>query len=80
MGRMKIRSGDVVVVEFPGAVATKRRPAVVISTATYHATRPDLILGLLTSQVQDATRPTDCVLRDWPRRDFVGRRLFEPSS
>jgi len=57
--------GDVVIVEFPGARATKRRPAVVISTPAYHASRPDVVLGLITSRVDDATAPTDYVLQDW---------------
>ena len=57
--------GQVVIVNFPGAVATKRRPVVIVSTPTYHATRPDLILGLLTSDVGAATGPTDYVLLDW---------------
>jgi mRNA interferase MazF len=60
-----VRSGDVVTVDFPGATGIKRRPAVVVSTDTYHKTRPDTILGLLTSQVAAATGPTDYVLQDW---------------
>ena len=59
------KSGDVVTVEFPGAQVTKRRPAVVLSTETYHQTRPDVILGLVTSNVSAATAPSDCVLQDW---------------
>lgn len=57
--------GDVIVLDFPGAVDNKRRPAVVLSTATYHLQRPDVILGLLTTQVNRATTPTDYVLLDW---------------
>ncbi|MDI6793397.1 MAG: hypothetical protein QME81_11120 [bacterium] len=34
--------GSVVVVDFPGAVVVKRRPAVVLSTTTYHTQRPDV--------------------------------------
>jgi len=60
-----IRPGDVVTVDFPGARGIKRRPAVVVSTDTYHKTRPDVILSLLTSQVAVATGPTDYVLQDW---------------
>jgi mRNA interferase MazF len=56
---------DVVIVSFPGARLTKTRPAVVISTALYHGHRPDLIVGLLTTQVSQASQPTDCVLQDW---------------
>lgn len=60
-----VKPGDVVTVDFPGVTGIKRRPAVVVSTETYHRTRPDAILGLLTSQVAVATGPTDCVLQDW---------------
>jgi mRNA interferase MazF len=60
-----VKPGDVVTVDFPGATGIKRRPAVVVSTDTYHKTRPDVILGLLTSQVAVATGPTDHMLQDW---------------
>ncbi|MDH7486468.1 MAG: type II toxin-antitoxin system PemK/MazF family toxin [Anaerolineae bacterium] len=59
------KPGDVVTVDFPGVTGIKRRPAVVVSTDTYHRTRPDVILGLLTSQLAAATGPTDYVLQDW---------------
>lgn len=57
--------GDVVTVDFVGATGTKRRPAVVISSALYHQHRPDLVLGVLTSQVSRATTPLDYILEDW---------------
>lgn len=57
--------GDVVTVEFPGATGVKRRPAVVVSTETYHAHRPDLVLALLTTQTASSHAPTDYVLQDW---------------
>jgi mRNA interferase MazF len=60
-----IEAGDVVTVDFPGALGIKRRPAVVVSTHIYHTTRPDIIFGLLTSQISGATGPTDYVLKDW---------------
>lgn len=52
-------------VDFPGTLGIKRRPAVVISTDTYHAARPDVIVSLLTSQIAGATGPTDYILQDW---------------
>lgn len=58
------KSGDVVTVDFPGAQGIKRRPAVVVSTDTYHQTRPDVILGLLTTQIDSATAPTDYILQE----------------
>ena len=57
--------GDVVLVPFAGATGVKERPAVVVSSDLYHSCRPDVILGLLTSQLAEATAPTDYVLRDW---------------
>lgn len=60
-----IQAGDVVTVDFPGARGLKRRPAVVVSTDAYHAVRPDVIVGILTSQIARATAPTDYLLKDW---------------
>ena len=56
--------GDVVVLDFPGVTDVKRRPTVVISSPAYHASRPDLIVGLITSQIV-TPGPTDYVLQDW---------------
>ena len=47
---MNFNAGDVVAVDFPGVNGIKRRPAVVLSSALYHANRPDIIVGLLTSK------------------------------
>ena len=60
-----IKPGAVVTVDFPGATGVKRRPAVVVSTQTYHATRPDVILAVVTSQTPSATAPSDYLLQDW---------------
>ncbi len=60
-----LHPGDVVTIDFPGVVGMKRRPAVVLSSPVYHRYRPDVIVGIVTSQVQQATAPTDYVLQDW---------------
>jgi len=57
--------GDVVIVEFPGAILTKQRPAVVVSSDAYHAVRPDCVLALVTSNIASATTRFDHVLDDW---------------
>jgi len=67
--------GDVVTVEFPGIAETKRRPAVVVSTHLYQRTRPDVILGLLTTQITNATLPSDYALQDWEQAG-----LHKPST
>lgn len=71
-----IRPGDVVTVEFPGAHLRKRRPAVVVSTAIYHATRPDVVLGLVTSQIPPEVGPTDHVLVDWASAGLRTASMF----
>jgi mRNA interferase MazF len=44
--------GDIVTVDFPGVTGIKRRPAIVLSSNEYHAIRPDIIIGLITSQTK----------------------------
>ena len=67
--------GDVVIFNFPGAISAKRRPAVVVSTALYHSTGPDLILALLTTDLASATGPTDYVLQG-----YAAAGLHKPSA
>jgi mRNA-degrading endonuclease toxin of MazEF toxin-antitoxin module len=45
-----LKPGDVIVGAFPGAQVTKSRPAVVLSTEDYHRNRPDVVVGLITTQ------------------------------
>ena len=52
----------------------KRRPAVVVSNPAYHQTRPDVILGLLTSQA-----PAEAGLTDYPLQDWAAAGLRAPS-
>jgi mRNA interferase MazF len=58
-------AAEVVWIEFPGAVTTKRRPAVVLSSDEYHTVRHDVIVALVTSQIAKATGTTDHILVDW---------------
>ncbi len=62
---MTLRAGDVLVVNFPGVIGIKRRPTIVLSSTAYHRARPDVIVGLVTSQTATALAPTDCVIQDW---------------
>ena len=60
-----LQPGDIVTIDFPGVRGIKRRPAIVVSTALYHRHRPDVIVGIVTSQIEQATTPTDYLLKDW---------------
>ncbi len=61
---MSFNPGDVVTVDFSGVTGIKRRPALVISSAAYHASRPDTIVGLITTRTT-GLGPTDYELKDW---------------
>lgn len=61
---MSFNPGDVVTVDFPGVTGIKRRPAVVLSSKTYHLNRPDVVVGLITSQTK-SLGVTDYTLQDW---------------
>lgn len=70
-----IEPADIVVVDFPGATGIKRRPAVVVSTPRYHETRPDFILGLVTSRAFEMG-PTDHELADWEQAGLQRPSVF----
>jgi mRNA interferase MazF len=55
----------VVVAELAGARVTKFRPAVVVSSDLYHQQRPDIIVGVLTTQRPHPEAATDYLLLDW---------------
>ena len=61
---------------FPGAKVTKTRPAVVLSTEDYHRHRPDMVVGLITTQALKPLAPTDCVLRDWKQAGLHAESYF----
>lgn len=68
--------GSIVVVNFPGAVVVKHRPAVILSTTTYHSQRPDVILGLITGNVAAATADSDYILQDWQAAGLCRQSAF----
>ncbi len=65
-----LKPSDVVVVDFPDVMGIKRGPAVVLSSDAYHSARPDVILGLITSQVAGSIGLTDHALADWSAADL----------
>jgi mRNA interferase MazF len=60
-----LKSGDVIIADFPGVTGVKRRPAVVISTVDYHTALRDVILGAVATNLAIATTPTDHLIADW---------------
>jgi mRNA interferase MazF len=64
---MPYHFGDVIVVPFPftDQTATKKRPAVVVSSDAYQRERPDLILMAITSQVRPAPTVGEIAIVRW---------------
>jgi mRNA interferase MazF len=60
-----LKPGDVVIAAFPGAQTTKARPAVVLSTSSYHERGSDVIVALITTKSADPIRLTDYDIQDW---------------
>jgi len=68
--------GDVVLVPFPftDQTATKKRPAVVVSSRTYLQKRRDLIIMAITSQLKGRLTVGEFDVSDWK-----GAGLLKPS-
>jgi mRNA-degrading endonuclease toxin of MazEF toxin-antitoxin module len=60
-----LKPGDVVILNLQGAVQKKIRPAVVLSNEQYHRDHPDVIIGVVTTKLHQATTSTDYLLQDW---------------
>lgn len=77
---MMFQRGDVVLVPFPFSdlSTTKVRPAVVVSSALYHAEKPDLVLAAVSSKIEAATGPLDFVFNGWQRAGLRYPSAFKP--
>jgi mRNA interferase MazF len=72
--------GDVVLVPFPftDQTSSKKRPAVVVSSAAYHAAHMNLIVMALTSQVSLPPRFGEVKLVDWQGAGLLSPSLVKP--
>ena len=64
---MSFRRGDVVLVPFPFTEqkASKKRPALVVSSERYNDSCPDLIVAQITGRVDAPHRPGDHLVKSW---------------
>jgi mRNA interferase MazF len=72
--------GDVVLVPFPftDQTATKKRPAVVVSSDRYNKARPDVILMAITSQLSGSSRIGEIVVADWKAAGLIKASTIKP--
>jgi mRNA-degrading endonuclease toxin of MazEF toxin-antitoxin module len=72
--------GDVVLVPFPFAsqAASKRRPAVVISSTLYNKTRPDVIVMAITSQLRPIVTLGEVWIGKWEAAGLLKPSAIKP--
>ena len=72
--------GDLVLVPFPftDQSATKRRPAVIVSSSAYHRTRPDLLIMAVTSQQPSALSVGEVQVQDWQAAGLLKPSVLKP--
>lgn len=65
--------GSVVLVPFlfTDQQGIKRRPAVVVSSAQYHASRNEVIIAAVTGRLRSSLLVGDCTLTDWREAGLI---------
>jgi len=76
----RLRFGDVVLVPFPftDQSGTKKRPAVVVSSHNYNASRRDIVIMAITSQVRTPLGLGEAMVADWQGAGLVTASLLKP--
>ena len=77
---MPFSFGDVIVVPFPftDQTATKKRPAVVVSSDAYQRERPDIILMAVTSQVRAVPTVGETAIAGWQAAGLLKPSVIKP--
>lgn len=72
--------GEVVLVRFPftDLAGSKKRPAVVVSSASYPRAWPDVVLMPITSQFSAAPEAGDMVLQHWQAAHLLKPSAIKP--
>ncbi len=72
--------GDVVLVPFPftDQTGTKKRPAVVVSSAAYNSARPDLMLMAITSQMRTPATVGEVKVVEWKKAGLLKASVVKP--
>ncbi|MBI4997124.1 MAG: type II toxin-antitoxin system PemK/MazF family toxin [Rhodocyclales bacterium] len=72
--------GDVVLVPFPftDQSGAKKRPAVVVSGNRYNASRPDIVIMAITSQVRQPLGFAEALISDWQSAGLIKSSVLKP--
>jgi mRNA interferase MazF len=77
---MAFSFGDVVLVPFPFTDQSggKKRPAVIVSSSGYNASRRDLIIMAITSQVRQSLGFAEALVADWHTAGLIKPSVLKP--
>lgn len=72
--------GDVVLVPFPftDQSGVKKRPAAVVSSAAYNASRRDIVIMAITSQVRTSPGFGEAMVGDWQAAGLIKPSVLKP--
>jgi mRNA interferase MazF len=75
------KRGDVVLVPFPfsNQTATKKRPAVVISSSLYNEKTNDVVIIAVTSKVEKSSAVGECLIADWQSAGLLKPSAVKPA-
>lgn len=72
--------GDVVLVPFPftDQTGSKKRPAVVVSSAGYNSRRRDIVIMAITSQIRQPLGTGEAMLVEWQAAGLIKTSVLKP--
>jgi mRNA interferase MazF len=72
--------GDIILVPFPftDQTTSKKRPAVVVSSNTYHREHPDVIIMAITSQLRAFTKLGEKTVTFWKESGLLKPSTIKP--
>ena len=75
------KRGDIVLVPFPfsNQTATKKRPAVVISSSLYNEKTNDIVIIAVTSKVGKHAEVGECLVADWQSAGLLKPSAVKPA-
>jgi len=77
---MPFEFGDVVLVPFPftDQAASKKRPAVVVSSRAYNIDKPDVVVMAITSQVRVSPTSDEVHVQNWQAAGLLKPSVIKP--
>ena len=77
---MPFEFGDILLVPFPftSQSSSKKRPAVVVSSQSYNASKPDLVVMAVTSQLRAMPQLGEVWIEDWRAAGLIKPSAIKP--